>query len=150
MLSGQLKTSCKCYLFTPPNDTSILNGAAFASRLDNDDTLITDSLNNRIVEVSMAGNVVFEYSTSNRPGSVANPNPTRAVRLRDGNTLISDQFNQQVIEINRHKDIVFTQGTIGVAGDGETGLNGPYDAKVIDDYTGLTPPFGFEFDFGRE
>jgi hypothetical protein len=23
------------------------------------------------------------------------------------------------------------------------GLYGPYDAKVIGDYTGLTPPFGF-------
>jgi hypothetical protein len=28
-----------------------------------------------------------------------------------------------------------------VAGNGFDLLNGPYDAKVIGDYTGLTPPF---------
>jgi hypothetical protein len=62
------------------------------------------------------------------------------VRLRNGNTLISDQFNDQVIEINRGKTIVFVQGKIGFGGNGFNQLNGPYDAKVVGDYTGLTPP----------
>lgn len=117
-----------------------LNGAAFASRLPNGNTLITDSLNNRIVEVSFGKQVVWQYYTNMRKGSVANPNPTRAVRLRNGHTLISDQFNHQVIEINSHGDIVFAQGEIGVAGSGFDQLNAPYDAKVIGDFTGLTPP----------
>ena len=30
-----------------------------------------------------------------------------------------------------------------VTGTGFDQLNVPYDAKVIGDYTGLTPPFGF-------
>jgi len=94
-----------------------------------------------IVQVNPAGVVVFEYDTNLRTGSVAQPAPTRAVRLRNGNTLISDQFNDQVIEINWAKQIVFSQGMIGVAAAGSKGLNGPYDAKVIGDYTGLTPPF---------
>ena len=118
-----------------------LNGAAFASRLRNGDTLITDSNNNRIVEVNPVGNVVWSYSTNTRPGSVSDPLPTRAVRLRNGNTLISDQNNMQVIEITPQKNIVFTQGKIAIAGTGFNMLNGPYDAKVIGDYTGLTPPF---------
>jgi hypothetical protein len=32
---------------------------------------------------------------------------------------------------------------IGVTGKSFDQLNAPYDAKVIDDYTGLTPPFSF-------
>jgi len=120
-----------------------LNGAAFASRLNNGHTLITDSNNNRILEVDHDGNVVWSYSTNSRPGSVSSPLPTRAVRLRNGNTLISDQYNMQVIEVTPDKKIVFTQGTIGVAGKTWDMLNGPYDAKVVGDYTGLTPPFFF-------
>lgn len=118
-----------------------LSGAAFASRLPNGDTLITDSNNNRILEVDPGKNVVWTYSTNTRPGSVSSPLPTRAVRLKNGNTLISDQYNMQVIEIDPQKSIVFTQGQIGVAGNTFDKLNGPYDAKRIGDYTGLTPPF---------
>jgi len=123
-----------------PTNTQILNGAAFASRLPNGDTLITDSLNNRIVEVNALKQQVWDYRTNNRPGSVMQPNPTRAVRLANGDTLISDQFNHQVIEVTHGKQIVFAQGQIGVAGTGFDQLNAPYDAKRIGDFTGLTPP----------
>jgi outer membrane protein assembly factor BamB len=126
-----------------PANTSIINGAAFASRLDNGDTLITDTNNSRVIEVSHGGHVVWSYVTNKRPGSIAMPLPTRAVRLSNGDTLISDQFNDQVIEVNHHKHIVFTQGMINVDGTGFNQLNAPYDAKRIGDYTGLTNPFGF-------
>jgi hypothetical protein len=121
-----------------------LSGAAFASRLPDGDTLITDSNNNRILIVAHDKTVVFDYATNHRHGSMAMPLPTRAVMLRNGNILISDQFNDQVIEINQSKQIVFRQGHIQVDGAGFNRLNAPYDAKVIGDYTGLTPPFGFE------
>lgn len=120
---------------------SELNAAAFASRLPNGDTLITDGGNNRIVDVDFGGNVLWTYSTNTRAGSVSNPLPSRAVMLKNGNVLISDQYNMQVIEIDSNQNIVWSQGTVGVAGDGFNMLNGPYDAKVIGDYTGLTPPF---------
>ena len=123
-----------------------LSGAAFASRLPNGNTLITDSNNNRILEVTTTGNVVFEYDTNTRPGSVANPLPTRAVRLKNGNTLISDQFNMQVIEIDPNKNIVFSQGQIAVSGNSFNMLNAPYDAKIVGDYTGLTPPSCGKYD----
>jgi hypothetical protein len=123
--------------------SSPLNGAAFASRLPNGNTLITDSNNNRIVSITPNGNVAWQYATNMQPGSIANPLPTRAVRLRNGHTLISNQFDHQVIEVAHASDIVFAQGMIGVAGTGFDKLNGPYDAKVIGDYTGLTPPFSF-------
>ncbi len=121
------------------------NGVAFASRLPDGHTLITDSNNNRIVEVDAGDNLLWEYATNTQPSSNANPLPTRAVRLTDGGTLISDQFNDRVIVVNHNKAIVRTFGTLNVPGYGASstrqGLNAPYDAKVIGDFTGLTPPF---------
>jgi hypothetical protein len=129
--------------FTARGTTS---GVAFASRLDNGDTLITDSNNNRIVEVDRHDNVVWQFFTNARTGSNPDPLPTRAVRLRNGNTLISDQFNDQVIEITMSKVIVASYGTIndpGYSPSTTSQINAPYSAYVIDDYTGMTPPFGF-------
>jgi outer membrane protein assembly factor BamB len=130
-----------------------VSGVAFASRLANGNTLLTDSNKNRIVEVDPNDNVVWQYVTNTRMGSITAPLPTRAVRLRNGNTLISDQFNNQVIEVDHNKNIVFTQGQI--AGDFPPGnvfdqLNGPYDAKVVGDFTGLTRPPELEDEFGGE
>lgn len=118
-----------------------VSGAAFASRLPNGDTLISDSNNNRIVEVDRNDHVVWQYFTNLQVGSNPSPLPTRAVRLENGDTLISDQFNDRVIEVTMTGKIVFQQGALNVPGNGFNQLNGPYDAKVIGDFTGLTPPF---------
>ncbi len=122
-----------------------VNGVAFASRLPDGHILITDSNNNRIVEVDAADNLVWEYATNTEPASNPDPLPTRAVRLKDGTTLISDQFNHRVIVVSRSGAIVRTFGNLNVAGFGRRnanqGLTGPYDAKVMGDFTRLTPPF---------
>ncbi len=119
---------------------SELNAVAFASRLPDGTTLLSDGGNNRIVDVDASGTVVWTYYTNARAGSVSNPAPSRAVQLKNGNVLISDQYNMQVIEIDSKQNIVWSQGVVGVAGFGFDQLNGPYDAKVIGDYTGITPP----------
>jgi hypothetical protein len=125
-----------------------LNGVAFASRLRNGHTLITDANNNRAVEVDAGDNVVWQFVTNTDPASNPSPAPTRAVRLAGGDTLISDQFNDRVITVDRDGSIDVTYGTINMPGFGAKqaaqGLNAPYDAKVIGDYTGLTPPFFVE------
>ena len=132
-----------------------VNVVAFASRLPNGDTLLTDSGNARIVEVNANDEVVWQYLIDTNPPGIASPQPTRAIRLRDGDTLISDQFNNQVIRVNHGGTIVATYG-LPLDGGGsignnagynlkttQDGLYSPYDAKIIGDYTGLTPPFGF-------
>jgi len=129
------------------------NIVAFASRLDNGDTLLTDAGNSRAVEVDTNDVVVWQYVTDTDPLSVTAPLPTRAVRLKNGDTLISDQFNNRVIRVSPEGAIVASQG-LPLAGGGaignntgynqnttEKGLYSPYDAKVIGDFTGLTPPF---------
>ena len=135
-----------------------LGAVAFASRLDNGNTLLTDAGNSRAVEVDANDNFVWEYVTDTDSKSVAAPLPTRAVRLHNGDTLISDQFNNRVIRVNHAKVIVASYG-LPLAGGGaignnvgyglhttQQGLYSPYDAKVIGDYTGLTPPFDFDED----
>jgi hypothetical protein len=137
-----------------PNVNEPVSGVAFASRLKNGNTLITDSNHARIVEIDRDKSVVWEYFTNTDPNSNprggTGPLPTRAVRLKNGHTLISDQYNHRVIEVSRAKQIVRTFGKINSPGynaqsvaDG--GLNSPYDAKRIGDYTGLTPPFAEDF-----
>jgi len=122
-------------------DSSVLNGAAFASRLCNGDTLITDSNNNRVFEVDSTGSLVGSYY-STASGTVPNPLPTRAIRLCNGNTLISNQFAGQVIEVDPSGTIVLSFGTLGANDNAPGDLNAPYDAKEIGDYVGITPPFG--------
>jgi hypothetical protein len=138
----------------------LFSGVAFASRLPNGHTLITDSGNARIVETDEAGTAFFQYFTNTdpksnprclSPGNCTGPLPTRAVRLRNGDTLISDQYNHRVIEVNADGEIVRTFGKINSLGYnkanvGNGGLNSPYDAKHIRDYTGITPPFGDDND----
>lgn len=138
--------------FTDQGTVSIV---AFSSRLPNGDTLITDSGNARIVEVNSNDMTVWQYLINTNPPSVQFPLPTRAVRLANGDTLISDQFNNRVFRINSAGTILMSYG-LPLSGGGSIGNNlgysttttmdglyAPYDAKVVGDYTGLTPPFGF-------
>jgi hypothetical protein len=122
-----------------------VSGVAFASRLPNGHTLLTDSNNSRAVEVDPEDNVVWQYVTNTETGSNPNPLPTRAIRLANGNTIISDQFNHRVIVVDHAANLVASYGNLDMPGYGtqnaSQGLFGPYDAKVIGDYTGLTPPF---------
>jgi hypothetical protein len=90
------------------------------------------------------------------------PLPTRAVRLKNGDTLISDQFNNRVIRVSMAGAIVASYGLPLAGGPvapypfgnnagydthtSQNGLYSPYDAKVVGDYTGLTPPFDFDGD----
>lgn len=130
-----------------------LGACAFASRLPNGDTLLTDAGHARIVQVDANDHKVGQYFTNTNPLSILNPLPTRALRLHDGDTLISDQFNNRVIRINPQKQIIMSYG-LPLAGGStignnvgysthttQAGLYAPYDAKIIGDYTGITPPF---------
>jgi hypothetical protein len=68
--------------------------------LENGNTLITDSRNNRVIEVTSAGEIAWEY------GGLAIP--YEADRLENGNTLISDNNHKRVIEVNPAGEIVWS------------------------------------------
>jgi hypothetical protein len=133
-----------------------LGAVAFASRLEDGDTLLTDAGNARAVEVDAHDNVVWQCATDGDAGSNPAPQPSRAIRLENGDTIISDQYNNRVIVVD-HAMPCHVVSTYGLPLDNgnntgygtsnaNQGLNGPYDAKVIGDYTGLTPPHGNDFD----
>ncbi len=127
-----------------------VSGMAFASRLPNGNTLLTDTGNSRIIEVRPNDTIEWEYFTNGQAGSNPAPLPTRAIRLANGNTIISDQFNQRVIIVDVNKKLLASYGNLDRSGYGTTntnqGLFAPYDAKVIGDFTGLTPPFNHDGD----
>ena len=104
--------------------------------------MITDSNNDRVVEVSPYDQVVWSYVTNGKVGGNPSPLPSRAFRLVNGETLISDQFNHRVIAVDRAGRIVRQYGTTDMAGAGAVSvhraLNAPSDAKQVGDYTGLT------------
>lgn len=126
-----------------PDDTTILNGPTYACKIPHaGQILITDSGNNRIVVIDQSGSNFFSYVTSTRPGSVADPRPSHCVQLKNGHFLIADQFNQQIIEVDGTGVVVAMYGTIGVSGSDDGFFDAPVDAKVVDDFTGLTSPKG--------
>ena len=71
----------------------------FAQRLENGNTLICDSGNHRIIEVTRDKKTVWEYSELIGPWG--------GVRLKNGNTLIADCPGCYVIEVTRKKKIVW-------------------------------------------
>lgn len=121
-----------------------LSGPGFASKLPDGKILITDSGNNRIIMVDHNDNVVFEYFTNTQKGSNSSPQPSHAVMLQDGHILISDQINERVIVIDKKMHLIHQYGNLNAPGYGtsntQQGIDWPYDAKVIGDWTGLTEP----------
>ena len=121
-----------------------LSGPGFASELPNGKILITDSGNNRIVMVDHNDTVVFQYFTNTQKGSNTSPQPSHAVMLQDGHILISDQINERVIVIDQKMHLLHQYGILNTPGYGtsntQQGIDWPYDAKVIGDWTGLTQP----------
>jgi len=131
-----------------------VGAVAFASRLDDGHTLLTDAGNARAVEVDAGDNLSWQCVTNADPNSNPDPQPSRAIRLEDGNTIISDQYNNRVFIVD-HATPCNTLTVYGLplnnglntgfgSQNANQGMKGPYDAKVIGDFTGLTPPDVFD------
>jgi hypothetical protein len=115
-----------------------LSGAAFANRLPNGNTLITDSSHSRVLEVTPNKKVVFEYFTNTNPASnSARCRPTRC-NWWMGPSSSPISFIHRILIVNPKMQLQY--GTVHVTGNGTNQLNWPYTAHVIGDYTGQTPP----------
>jgi hypothetical protein len=109
---------------------------AYASRLPNGNTLITDRTDDLILEVAADGGVVWTYHDVGDAGPTG---PTRAVRLTNGHTLISNETDNRVFEIDNGNPPAIVASYHTLPADGGT-LNGPHDAKRVNDYNGITQP----------
>ena len=121
-----------------------MNAPGFASKLPNGTILVTDGGNNRIVILDQNDNVVFQYYTNKQKKSNSNPAPSHAIMTLEGNIVISDQINERVIVIDQKGHLLHQYGLLNAPGYGtsntQQGIDWPYDAKVIGDWTGLTQP----------
>jgi uncharacterized protein (UPF0248 family) len=72
----------------PGNDNTHLNGPHWPKRKANGNTLIPDSWNHRIIEVTPAGRIVWEYAPTEQPYFLEWPRC--AQDLPNGNILITD------------------------------------------------------------
>jgi hypothetical protein len=79
--------------------------AAFAKNPSPGNTLIADTLNNRVIEVDTDGNIVWSLSAGLNY-------PRQAERLKNGNTLIADTKNNRAVEVNRRGDTVWQYNSI--------------------------------------
>lgn len=85
--------------------------------LPNTHVLITDQANNRIIEVNLGKEIVWQY-----PGSNTNPadqlnSPNSAELLENGHILIADENNNRALEVTRDDQIVRTftaSGTVSI------------------------------------
>lgn len=75
-----------------------LSSPSFAIKLDNNNILIVDSGNKRLIEVNPDKQVVWFFATSTAQGSPIEINALKAYRLNNGHTVIIS--SEQVIEIN--------------------------------------------------
>jgi len=82
---------------------NIVDRPASVERLDNGNTLIADSDNNRVIEIDNSKQIVWSKTDLYAPRD--------AHRLDNGNTLIADTNNHRVIEINSAGDIIWSYST---------------------------------------
>ena len=93
-----------------------LNRPAFATRLENGNTLISDSENDRVIEVTPDKKIVWSYETKESGlGGYDSYRPWGIQQLPDGHILIS--YGSYILEVDKDKKIVWSYGT------GKTGFN---------------------------
>ena len=110
-----------------------LSNPTMAHKLSNGDVLITDMGNNRIIEVNMAKNIVWQY------GAIVSGNndnqlygPVSAYSLPLNRVLITDKGNQRVQIVDKNYNVkVWQYGINGQASDQTGYINYPEDAIAI-------------------
>jgi uncharacterized protein (UPF0248 family) len=119
--------------FSPRAGTDLsLRAPRWAGRTEVGTTLIADTGNHRILEVSSGGTRVREFGERARAGCAGRAlfKPHCVQRLSDGHTLIADTGNHRIIELDLDGDVVWQFGNApnrlgGHAGSGPDQLHEP-------------------------
>jgi uncharacterized protein (UPF0248 family) len=111
----------------PGDRAKFLRAPRWASRLSDGNTLIADTGNHRVIEVSPQGEVVWQYGEPGRAGCAGQGlfKPSAAVRSASGNTLITDSGNHRLVEISPEGKVIWQYGNaanrLGGGGGSGTG-----------------------------
>jgi hypothetical protein len=86
-------------------------------------------VDNRVIVVDQAGNIVWQYGQAGVTGSGPNQLnvPVFAIQLPNHHFLITDQGNNRVIEVNKQKQIVWSYGPAS----GPGALSNPNSAELL-------------------
>ncbi len=105
-----------------------MNFTHSAELLSGGRVLVTDSNNDRVIEMARDGTVVWDSDdvTPLSDGS-ALAYPNDADPLPNGNVLLSDRDNHRVLELDHAGNVVWQFGVTGVAGGSATLINGPHN-----------------------
>ena len=105
------------------------------------DVLITDQANNRIIEVNLRKQIVWQYPGSNTNDADQLAGPNSAELLENGHILIADQGNNRAIEVTRGDKILMTftaGGTVNTCAfasrleDGDTLLTDAGNSRAVE------------------
>lgn len=107
-----------------------------AVRLDNRNTLVLDSANNTIIEVTPKGRVSWKYSPDGEDSAKLN-NPKGMSILHNNDLLIADTDNHRVLEMDFDGTIIWQYGMKGSAGIEFNMLNQPTSIQKTYDGTYL-------------
>jgi hypothetical protein len=124
----------------PSDRAKFMRAPRWASRLSDGNTLIADTGNHRVIEVSPEGEIVWQYGEPGRAGCAGQGlfKPSAAVRSASGNTLITDSGNHRLVEISAEGALVWQYGNAanrlgGGAGSGVGQLTDPSYAYRLPD-----------------
>jgi hypothetical protein len=87
------------------------------------------AVDNRVIVVDQAGNIVWQYGKAGVTGSGPNELnvPVTVIQLPNFDFLITDQGNNRIIEVNLFKQIVWSYGP----SSGPGALNSPNNAELL-------------------
>ena len=93
------------------------------------DQLPAGAVDNRVIVVDQAGNIVWQYGKAGVTGSGPNQlnAPVAVIQLPNFDFLITDQGNNRIIEVNLFKQVVWSYGPTS----GPGALNSPNSAELL-------------------
>jgi uncharacterized protein (UPF0248 family) len=106
-----------------------LNFPRDAVRMTNRNTLITDMVAGRVLEMTPSGRLFWEYKGKGEEKQLKSP--VRATANGLGNVLIVDQGRHRVIEVSHQSEILHQFGITDQYGIAEDYLNMPSDAQML-------------------
>jgi hypothetical protein len=110
---------------------SSLRFAHNADRLANGNTVVSDTGNDRVVELDPEGLIVWNSALVPLSDGSRLRYPNDANALAGDHLLITDRDNHRVLEIDRAGQVLWQFGVTGVPGSDLSHLNGPHNADRL-------------------
>ena len=93
--------------YGPTSGPGALNNPNSAELLPNGHILIADENNNRVIEITMGGQIVWQYGSGDPNVTTPLQFAAFASRLPNGDTLITDSGHARIVEVNANKQVVW-------------------------------------------